>query len=142
MQTFLPYPDFHDSLRTLDPKRLGNQVYREALTLARGGWPNHPASKMWRGHERSLCNYALAGLDVLAERKLYYPHHRTTFTELRDSHPDTGVPPWLGYQPFHEAHQSALLTKDPVHYGRFGWNVPFDLPYIWPTNDRLAFRAF
>jgi hypothetical protein len=132
MQTFLPFPNFHDSLRTLDSKRLGNQIYREALTLARGGWPNHPASKMWRGHERSLCDYALAGLDVLAERGKYYPQHRTTFLALRSALDDTGAPPWLGDHAFHESHQSNLLRKDPAHYGQFGWTVPDDLPYVWP----------
>ena len=50
MQTFLPYPDFAKSARVLDPSRLGNQFYREGLTLLRGKWPNHPASKMWADH--------------------------------------------------------------------------------------------
>jgi hypothetical protein len=133
MQTFLPYADYHQSMRTLDPKRLGNQVYREALTLARGGWPNHPAAKMWRGYERSLCDYALAGLDVLATRGKYYPQHRATFMALREQYPDTGVPPWLGYAPLHLSHRSNLLRKNPDWYKQFGWNVPTDLPYIWPT---------
>lgn len=57
MQTFLPYADFDESARALDPKRLGNQVYRECLTLIRGGWPNHPASRMWRGYECALACY-------------------------------------------------------------------------------------
>ena len=137
MQTFLPYPGFHDSLRTLDPKRLGNQVYREALTLARGGWPNHPASRMWRGHERSLCEYALAGIDVLAERGKYYPEHRATFIALLKTYSATGAPPWLGDPKFHESHQSNLLRKDPAHYGQFGWVVPHDLPYVWPSSINL-----
>ena len=132
MQTFLPYKDFHESMRALDSKRLGNQVYREALTLVKGGWQNHPASKMWRGHEHSLCNYALAGLDVLAERGKFYPHHRDTFEAIKLTHPDTGTPPWLGNPSFHEAHQSNLLRKDPAHYGQFGWTVSDDLPYVWP----------
>ena len=48
MQTFLPYPSFSESMKCLDPKRLGNQVYRECLTLIRGGWSNHPIAKMWK----------------------------------------------------------------------------------------------
>jgi hypothetical protein len=133
MQTFLPYRDYYESMSTLDPKRLGNQVYREALTLARGGWPNHPASRMWRGHEHSLCDYALAGIEVLAERGKYYPTHRETFRELKRTLPDTGVPPWLGDTRLHKSHQSNLLRKDPSHYGQFGWGVPHDLPYWWPA---------
>ena len=136
MQTFLPYADFHASMRALDPKRLGNQVYREALTLARGGWPNHPASKMWKGHEQSLCYYALAGLDVLAERGKEYPHHMDTFLSLCDSFPNTGPPTWLGNSRLHESHQSNLLRKDPIYYGQFSWDVANDLPYWWPTNEQ------
>ena len=133
MQTFLPYPNYYESMNSLDPKRLGNQVYREALTLARGGWRNHPASRMWRGHEHSLCDYALAGLEVLAERGRYYPTHQDTFIALKRSLPNTGAPPWLGNPRLHESHQSNLLRKDPGHYGQFGWRVPHDLPYWWPV---------
>ena len=133
MQTFLPYPNYYESMTSLDPKRLGNQVYREALTLARGGWRNHPASRMWRGHEHSLCDYALAGLEVLTERGRYYPTHQDTFIALKHSLPDTGAPPWLGNPRLHESHQSNLLRKDPGHYGQFGWSVPHDLPYWWPV---------
>lgn len=35
MQTFMPYADHNLTGLTLDPKRLGNQVYREGLTLVK-----------------------------------------------------------------------------------------------------------
>ena len=133
MQTFLPYPDFHESMKVLDDKRLGNQVYRECLTLIRGGWPNHPASKMWRGYEFSLAVYALAGLDELHCRGRLYDHHRKTFMKLMRDFPDTGAPPWLGREDFHASHRSNLLRKYPEWYGRFGWTEPDDLPYVWPV---------
>ena len=60
MQTFLPYADFAKSAGCLDDLRLGNQCYRETKTLLNGGWQNHPASKMWRGYEYSLCEYGKA----------------------------------------------------------------------------------
>lgn len=42
MQVFLPYPDLRASVSCLDPKRLGNQVYREAKTLISGGCTTTP----------------------------------------------------------------------------------------------------
>src|ERR671916_568603 len=68
MQTFLPYPDFLDSARALDQKRLGKQRV-ETIQVLRGlvqpgyGWRHHPAVKMWSGYEEALVRY---GLDVCA----------------------------------------------------------------------------
>ena len=41
-QVFLPSPDLRASVCCLDPKRLGNQIYREAKTLITGGWTETP----------------------------------------------------------------------------------------------------
>ena len=68
MQTFVPLPDYKMSMNCLDKSRLGNQVWREGMTLIKGGWSNHPASKMWRGYEYHLGLYLLAGCDVLKEK--------------------------------------------------------------------------
>jgi len=132
MQIFLPYPDFKQSVQTLDPKRLGNQVYRECLTLIKGGWPNHPVSKMWRGFSHALALYAIAGLDELKSRGRDYPHHRDTFQYYLTLYPDTGMPPWLGNKNFHASHRSNLLRKDREWYSKFGWIESAELPYIWP----------
>ena len=43
------------------------------------------------------------------------------------------LPPWLGDEEFHRSHQSALLRKDPDHYGPLFPGVPDDLEYVWPT---------
>lgn len=134
MQTFLPLPDFRQSMACLDPSRLGNQVYREGLTLLRGGWPNHPACKMWRNHKPALALYLWCGLEELAKRGRHYDHHRAEL--LQHFTPGVGVdaPPWLGDPAFHAAHRSNLLRKNPVWYGKFGWTEPHDLEYIWPTT--------
>lgn len=138
MQTFLPYPDYYQSMQCLDPKRLGNQVYREGLTLLRGKWPNHPASKMWRGCKVSLCDYLLAGLVVLCERGFNYPHHEEEIIRRRKfwfEYEHGNLPPrWLGNDDFHAAHRSNLLRKNPDWYGQFNWTEPDNLPYIWPTS--------
>lgn len=33
-----------------------------------------------------------------------------------------------------DSHRSNLLRKDPVFYGKYGWDVPPDLPYYWPVT--------
>ena len=53
MQTFLPFPDYIQSARALDYKRLGKQRVEalqilNTLTGRSEGWSQHPAVKMWR----------------------------------------------------------------------------------------------
>ena len=72
MQTFLPYPDFEQSARALDPKRLGKQRVEtiqvvRALTRPDYGWQNHPAVLMWRGHEEALGRYGFVCCEVWCE---------------------------------------------------------------------------
>lgn len=134
MQTFLPLPNYLDSMRCLDKSRLGNQVWREGLTLIRGGWSNHPASKMWRGHEYHLGLYLLAGLLVLKERGKDYSSIREKVYIEMEKHSNTGEPTWFGNDKLHSSHRSNLLRKDPVWYGQFGWTEPSDLPYFWPVK--------
>lgn len=133
MQTFLPYPDFAQSAQCLDPSRLGNQFYREGLTLLRGKWRNHPASRMWRGYAYHLGLYLLACAAELERRGRHYPKH-VAEVRARVEGQDPTPPTWLGDSAFHAAHRSNLLRKDPVWYGRFGWSEPDNLPYIWPKE--------
>lgn len=140
MQTFLPLPDYLQSMRCLDKSRLGNQVWREGMTLIRGGWPNHPASKMWRGYEYHLGLYLLAGINALKERGKYYINiHKNILVEMA-KHTNTGVPPWLGDEKIHTSHRRALLYKNRDWYSQFGWLEKPDIPnekgklnYYWPV---------
>jgi len=120
-------------MKVLDPSRLGNQVYREAFTLIRGGWRNHPASRLWRGHFHHLALYILAGFDELKSRGRHYPKHYQEAEQHLLSNENTGPPFWFGDPAFHAAHRSNLLRKDPIWYGQFGWTEPPDLPYLWPV---------
>ena len=143
MQTFLPYPDFAESARVLDYRRLGNQRV-EVLQLLKalisgGAWSNHPAAKMWNGYEQALVHYGFAIINEWVGRGYRDTcHDKICYTvwDLSDDwDPDTILyPPWLGNEEFHAAHRSNLLRKDPSHYGQFGWTEPDDLPYIWPTT--------
>jgi hypothetical protein len=135
MQVFLPYPSLQDSVCCLDPRRLGNQIYREAKTLITGGWPNHPAAKLWANHRHALADYALHGLTELSHRGRHYEHWFQFFGEVYTQTPDTGLPAIIGYEPFHAGHRAALLAKDPAWYSQFGWaEIPqpnTKLAYIW-----------
>ena len=149
MQTFLPFRSFTASAQVLDRQRLGKQrveckqllgalgfsIIGGALCPApyKGGWQNHPAAKMWRGYERSLAEYQLIMIQEWIRRG-----YNNTMGMLRPefvdgSYPD---PPWLGDENFHRSHRSNLLRKDPEWYGKFGWDDPDDLPYLWPGSER------
>lgn len=167
MQTFLPYPNFAQSVKVLDTQRLGKQRV-ETLQIMNAlvsnkGWIHHPATKMWRGYEWALLQYQEATVaewlsrgytdTCLAKtRDLYYSNALPCII-------DNEFPDWLGDEAFHTSHQSNLIRKDPDFYGPLFPNVPNDLPYVWPTpkssgaimvsmnslvheNARLMFRNF
>ena len=82
MQTFAPTSkSFAANARRLDNKRLPNQA-NEALAIYRtlighyssrkngspGGWPNHPATRMWRGYEAALLHYRQVCINECARR--------------------------------------------------------------------------
>lgn len=144
MQTFLPYPNFYKSAEVLDPKRRRNQR-NEALIIARTltgwyaargkkGWPHHPATRMWEGHERYLFRYAVAFCQVSRKKGESgdIEHH---IRELRRFWKGGSIrPPWLGDDHVHRSHRSNLLQKDYDYYAVF-FSEPLDLPYIWPTSS-------
>jgi len=153
MQTFLPYPDFAESARVLDTRRLGKQRVEtiqilRALTVPGYGWRHHPAAAMWAGYEAALVRYGLDVCDVWCATGRADTCASTLVTDLAQSigmaTPGSQkqlaglgeLPPWLGDEAFHRSHQSALLRKDPVYYGPQFRGVPDDLPYVWPTSDR------
>jgi|688.fasta_scaffold393885_5 hypothetical protein len=155
MQTFLPYNNFIDSARCLDYRRLGKQRVEckqilQALGVPVGGplrdkpssWRNHPATRMWQGHEYSLCVYAIAICDEWRRRgyrdTLQEQFYDAANTLLRFGKDESGRPPWLGCDEFHASHRSNLLRKLPAHYGKFGWSEPDNLEYVWPIGTALA----
>lgn len=119
MQTFLPYPDFRESAKALDNKRLGKQrveAYQLLITLLekRGAWINHPAARMWRGYESALALYALEVCDEWKNRGCRDTCH-DKILELVNRHglslKKVKNPPWLGNPEFHASHRSNLLRK-------------------------------
>ncbi|WP_329105025.1 MSMEG_6728 family protein [Micromonospora sp. NBC_01699] len=153
MQTFLPYPDFGASARSLDPLRLGKQRVEalqvlRALTRPRYGWRHHPAVKMWAGYEEALVRYGLDVCDVWCATGRADTVAGTLMVDLtaacgiervRDQPELTAageVPPWLGREDLHLSHRVSLLRKDPDHYRPIFGDLPPDLPYVWPPSDR------
>jgi hypothetical protein len=146
VQTFLPYPDFERSARALDHKRLGKQRV-ECIQVIRGlvrpgyGWRHHPAVKMWAGFEEALGCYGLTCCAVWTELGFGDTCAATIRADLAGAGVATirsqtelaragRLPGWLGDEAFHRSHQSSLVRKDPQHYG---FEVPDDLPYVWPA---------
>lgn len=149
MQTFLPYPSFIDSARCLDYRRLGKQRVEckqllQALGVPVGGplpakpssWRNHPAARMWQGHEPQLLAYAECICCEWIERG----YRDTLLGQFQDAWAvvpasiDGQLPEWLGCEEFHASHRSNLLRKLPEHYSQFGWSEPDDLSYVWPSR--------
>jgi hypothetical protein len=135
MQTFLPYPHFHQSAACLDRLRLGKQkveckqIYL-ALTEPVYGWKNHPAVKMWRGYHGTVAYYGW----ICAKEWLKRGYKDTMLPWFKDHMSADGLPPWWGSEEFHLSHQSNLVRKDPKHYRKYFPTVPDDLPYVWPED--------
>ncbi|UCG02540.1 MAG: hypothetical protein JSW11_00820 [Candidatus Heimdallarchaeota archaeon] len=137
MQTFLPHPNFEQSIRCLDWRRLGNQR-REALQIfnvvsginPNSRWRNHPAVKMWMGYAGAIAHY----MNLCIEEWIRRGYNNNMHIHPLDVY-KMQYPPWLGTEVLHASHRSNLLRKDPVWYGQFGWTESDYLPYYWPTHN-------
>jgi hypothetical protein len=136
MQTFLPYPNFTLSAQVLDYRRLGKQRV-EVLQLLKGSWPNHPASKMWRGYQYQLAEYGKAICLEWIGRG-YNDTCLEKIAVLQVDFVDTGLPPWFGDPEFHESHRSNLIRKNPSFYAPKFSNTREGLEYIWPITKPNA----
>lgn len=138
MQTFMPYPQYTRSASVLDYRRLGKQRVEAkqillALDRGTGGWVNHPAVRMWRGHEGSLAIYGLVMCQEWVKRG-YKDSLTPWFEEMVSQHAETmRRPQWLLQDGIYISHQSNLVRKDPEYYGPLFPGVPDDLPYLWPV---------
>lgn len=146
MQTFLPYPDFKQSAKCLDWRRLGKQRLEAKQILnvllgnsPNGGWRHHPAVLMWKGHELSLLRY---GLDICFEWRIrgyvdsmlpwFSDQYFARFPVQQDTNP-----PWLGRADFHAAHRAALLAKNFDWYKQYQWTETPCIAYVWPTQEEI-----
>lgn len=162
MQTFLPAAtlDFQESARLLDNKRLHKQAleaWQILLNLTElnpagehrtpAGWTNHPAVRMWRGHENALYRYILAMTDEWTARgyKTTIPDKAlATITRARElgRATETAPPAWMLNQHLYNqvaaTHRTALLVKDYHWYSQHDWpedpgTPPESYDYLWPA---------
>lgn len=141
MQTFLPYPDFIESLRSLDNKRLGKQrveAYQIISAITQRprkdgkpykGWVSHPCSVMWKNYLIALKMYYNDSIDVWKERGF----KNTMEYEIIDN--DLVLPHWIGNNEFHSSHRANLLRKDYDFYSQKGWSENPTDPYIWMNEE-------
>lgn len=162
MQTFVPLTSTAtDIAKVLDNKRLNKQAlegWQILMTLLEldpqgnhrtpKGWYNHPAVKMWRGHEMALFMYIYAMVEEWKNRgykstiatkawnTVQVAMERKLITE------DISAPAWLENKELFEqiasSHRTALLNKDYEWYSQFGWAEdtgvrPDTYEYIWPV---------
>jgi hypothetical protein len=145
MITFLPYPNFEKTAIVLDSKRLGKMRVESAQILRTLGiegvllsppkprdankkqaWINHPAVRMWVGHEKCLQYY----YDVISDewKRRGYKHNMGFFHVLGK----IIYPPWFRNERFHSSHRAALLYKNYEWYKQFDWKETPKIDYIWP----------
>lgn len=163
MQTFVPIAttDFANIAKVLDNKRLnkqaleGWQIMMNLLQLdpqgdhrISKGWSNHPAVKMWKGHEYSLYNYIVAMTDewILRGYKTTIKDKASETLRVAVEHnlvsKTTAPPSWITessiYNNVAKSHRLALLTKEYEWYSQFDWDVdngrpPASYEYVWPV---------
>jgi hypothetical protein len=110
MQTFVPDgTSYAASVAALDRARLGKQRveciqilhaldpgYRSPRTGKPSSWRNHPAVKMWRGHEGALARYALACVEEWVGRGYRDIVCGPQLQAYADRYPDDTPPAWWG----------------------------------------------
>ena len=144
MITFLPYPNFRLSMKSLDYKRLGKQRVEAKQLLdilenksTGNGYRSHPALKMWAGYEDALKYYINLSIEEWISRG--YKNTMTMY-ELSEGFK---YPWWFGDSNFHRAMRSRLIAKDEKFYlpvfGELDKNFN-DGKYFWPVNESKTFR--
>jgi hypothetical protein len=163
MQTFVPLTSsFEDIARTLDRARLNKQAlegWQILMTLleldpqgnyrAPKGWVNHPAVKMWRGHEMALYLYIKAMVDEWIKRgyksTIGDKAKETIKVALLNGLLSAGAstnPDWIcdmaTFKKIASSHRMALLSKDYEWYSQFDWAEdsgvrPESYDYVWPV---------
>ena len=138
MQTFVPSTNPAKCAEVLDRQRLGKQRV-ETLQLLKAihtssGWANHPAAKMWHGHELALVDYGLAICDEWVGNRGYKDTCRDKIKAYASVFKDSSdyYPAWWGDEAVHASHRANLLRKLPEWYGDFGWGEDPSDPYFWP----------
>jgi len=153
MQTFLPEADFDLTAHNLDRKRLIKQSVENLQILKSltgfydksGAWVNHPAVKMWRGHEDWLFMYNESIIKEIIKRG-YKNSTQSQFDNIYQDNfmmLESDKPWWLGDYRVHDSHKGSLFNKDPElyyfyteydNYMELGITCCDKCKYFWPTH--------
>jgi hypothetical protein len=141
MQTFLPYPSFIQSAKSLDYRRLGKQrveTYQILLAIKDKtyGWQNHPAKKMWEDSPIGLAEYGI----IICEEWINRGYKDTTLPKIRELYDyfiqfsNNYLPDWFysSGEKLFQSHRKALLYKDYSFYKNVFPNDIPELNYYWP----------
>jgi hypothetical protein len=149
MQTFVPFNNFKESASVLDNKRLnkqlleGRQIYKIVSSQQnKGAWVNHPAVKMWRGHDNALFEYLKVVKDECLSRNIQTEKNWNALTEMHEWNWNRGenvvMPQWWGDERVHQSHRNNLYRKDPEYYAEFNQDRFVSCcdrcNYWWPTH--------
>jgi len=163
MQTFVPLYGSASIAKVLDRSRLNKQAlegWQILMNLVEldpqgnhrtpKGWSNHPAVKMWRGHEGALVKYILAMVlewekrgykSTIGEKALTTYIQACQMGKVKEGNDRN--PLWMQdkdkFEQIASSHRMALLTKDYEWYSQFGWDEdtgvkPIEYDYIWPVK--------
>ena len=161
MQTFLPHSTFTKCAQALDNKRLNKQILEGYQILnvnsgmsKTGGWRNHPAVLMWKGHEGSLLEYIGEMVKEAKLRGINTDGNENNIKALFNKVGDMwnyDVPTWMNdnvkLMRVITTHRSNLFKKDPLYYARYqvAMNSPYNIPccpdrkipcqYYWVTHE-------
>lgn len=135
MQTFLPYPDYRETAKVLDYRRLGKQrleayqIIKILTGKTHSKYSYHPAVRMWAGYQNNLIEY----YNTIVEEWISRGYKNTMPRNLEFE--KTPRPLWIFDERFYISHQSNLLRKDSLYYGKYFIGIPDDLPYFWPSHE-------
>ena len=153
MQTFLPYKDYARVAEVLDSKRLNKQILEGYQILKvlnnpnpKAAWRNHPAVKMWEGHEQALFEYIMAMVTTARLRGIKTDKNWENIMTLRLAtikNWGNGLPSWYTNRTelkrVTTSHKANLYRKDPEYYYAFSHNQANPCcekcQYYWPTHE-------
>lgn len=134
MQTFLPFPDFIHSAKTLNDETLKQQFVDCIAIINNGKYKkymsgDYPVFKMWAGYEKTLKMYANVIMFECNQRGL---ENHITFYIIKES--SIIYPDWLNDERLHKSHRANLVRIDPEYYGKLWPEIDKNAPFWWPCE--------
>lgn len=144
MQVFLPEANYQRCAEVLDYKRLvkqlleGRQIMAVLAGVQRGnGWKNHPAVKMFEGHEHDLYFYLKAIRNEMRSRGYKWENNWGVIKDIYKTHfvhLPYEMPPWMTNDEVADriitTHRGRLWQKDPSHYADYEYEGHVFMDYV------------